>query len=267
MRNRTHAFTLVELLVVIGIIALLVGILLPALKGIRNQAKEIKCMSNMRQMAAGMLMYTNDHKGRFPWHDTLQLNYLQHSGYTLKNGFYDVLRKRYITDGWLTICPFYAERDNNLKDPYYYTSTTGNWDWDRFQPAGTAQPTIIVSPYAFLPNVRVVDNSKAVPMTFNKPTFPSGDRPWPITSKDCYTDAPMIIHVVQYSDKTAVDNGHGARAPQVKPTDLPTSYLNLRTRSQPVAYGDGHVELHRNGDIKHRATLTGVNWGAEEIWY
>jgi prepilin-type processing-associated H-X9-DG protein len=56
----------VELLVVIGIIAVLIGILLPALNRARRQAKTMACSSNMKQIAQGMLMYINDNKGHLP---------------------------------------------------------------------------------------------------------------------------------------------------------------------------------------------------------
>src|SRR5580692_6128012 len=63
---RRKGFTLVELLVVIGIIALLISVLLPALNKARKMAAALQCSSNVRQLAMATLMFAQEHHGRAP---------------------------------------------------------------------------------------------------------------------------------------------------------------------------------------------------------
>jgi prepilin-type N-terminal cleavage/methylation domain-containing protein/prepilin-type processing-associated H-X9-DG protein len=64
--SKKTGFTLVELLVVIGIIALLISILLPSLNKARETANRVKCQSNLSQIGKALLLYSNENKGAFP---------------------------------------------------------------------------------------------------------------------------------------------------------------------------------------------------------
>ncbi len=79
------AFSLIEVLVVVAIIAMLAAVLLPGLSRARQQAATVQCNSNLRQLAAGWLLFLNDNKGAFPQGINMDLKYGGKAG--IRSGF------------------------------------------------------------------------------------------------------------------------------------------------------------------------------------
>jgi prepilin-type N-terminal cleavage/methylation domain-containing protein/prepilin-type processing-associated H-X9-DG protein len=79
---RRRGFTLVELLVVIGIIAVLIAMLLPALNRVRSQAQLLQCSSNLRQLGMAAIMFKDEHKQHLPTGSTHTWAKLNDSSHT-----------------------------------------------------------------------------------------------------------------------------------------------------------------------------------------
>jgi prepilin-type N-terminal cleavage/methylation domain-containing protein len=143
---KRRAFTLVELLVVMGIIAVLIAILLPVLSSARRSAARTTCASQLRQIAVACQMYANEHKGYIPEfgpgyrthpvpmpafdpHKALLENFNLASfnwrvyNVNLDHGLGRLLYRRYISDPKILICPATPSvigLNNQNRAPYYF---------------------------------------------------------------------------------------------------------------------------------------------------
>ena len=119
--RQVGGFTLVELLVVIGIIAVLIALLLPALNAARKQADRVKCLSAMKQMGNAFFMYAQDNKGYWP---------MSEHGY-LRDGLSGPARKKY----WYDFIGRYLIGPTKVTDPatgIEYVSRDLNFNGEAF---------------------------------------------------------------------------------------------------------------------------------------
>lgn len=114
---RRRAFTLVELLVVMAIIAVLAGLLLPTLGGATGRARSTACLSNLKQIGIGLRLYLDENGNRMP----VMENRSRDTNLVITNGIFDVLGRQLGSPGVLK-CP--ADRQR------YFEDTGSSYSWN-----------------------------------------------------------------------------------------------------------------------------------------
>lgn len=134
-----HGFTLVELLVVIGIIAVLIAILLPALAKAREQANSVRCASNLRQIGLTIRLFAQDHNQRVPYNQVGPFGapWWWNEMYVMD---YNTLVNQYRLDPRIFTCP--------SNPPYDGSPTNLAWDYGNLT---EAQLSAITSSWELTP--------------------------------------------------------------------------------------------------------------------
>lgn len=232
-----RAFTLVELLVVIGIIASLVAMLLPALSKARASAQFVRCASNQRQLVTALLMYTSDNKGFFP------------GGKVNVNG---------------TVRNNSASWDTVVANPYSLNTleSAGPIFLSRYAKGSAQAPTQFCpadpTPYQFVEPPLAVGyrTSYRYPLSLIY-------RPDQIFRPDLYigpltAQEPQKITSVKHTSKKAViadAKTYHSRGRFGRPNDLANSTVPIQS-DIAIGFADGHVERTNTKELLD----TDINW-------
>ena len=249
---RRNGFTLVELLVVIGIIAVLISILMPALTSAREKANRVKCLADIRTIAQAITMYTNQNKGKVPMHRG-GANWLWDISYDTRDWL--------VEQGKLPESIFYC--------PSYTHETRGMWDF--CGPAGpTNRENFMIAGYYWLgkrPGYQSGNSFQPNTLTNMPFRYPEEDR-WiekltDRTVKSTASELALLTDIVisnADSRETANKNfvtvrggyfaGHGT-----------THRTGDRPLGGNILFVDGHGEWRNFASMKNRLT------GWPNFWY
>jgi prepilin-type N-terminal cleavage/methylation domain-containing protein len=268
--RKRGGFTLVELLVVTGIIALLVGLLLPALATAREMAKRTACLNNLRNLGQLTFMYANDNKGRLPLAiedlatNRLNPNYISEEMY-VSFGFPPVLDNSGningtpISQSWQ--CPSSMTSEGTLG------SVAAVFNWPNATNGGDGYPAntitrysnLIESSYAYCGNGLNYTKAWATSSNqFNTATASFVRDTLPVHINDTPV-APLFADKVEWHYQAGVIAPHG-----MKLLGGSGSFGNPQTPGLNEVFSDGHGEWVslQSVPLLNAGQLEGPTWAA-----
>ncbi len=280
LNNLKHrrAFTLIELLVVIAIIALLLAVIVPALKKAKDRARRLICMTNMASQVKTQGVMLDDRDDKMPNHFVTTPERVQE--WTTTTGSSDdhqmsQLYKEiytYVDEPKIFMCPGTVHHAKQWGGENYFN----NLDWFDGNAYGAWNgedssgypPRVISTAYLWLSNYRRRTGATSSDLpefeythTDADGTIPVNTTPWPAKGTELNSLSPVTVHRVTFHGTYFWDLGHAGKTL----IQGASSYADVAgTEDQPIGFGDGHVEFRTKHEMQPRARISG-NVG--EVYY
>jgi prepilin-type N-terminal cleavage/methylation domain-containing protein/prepilin-type processing-associated H-X9-DG protein len=257
-------FTLVELLVVIGIIAILLALLLPAIQKSRYEARVTACAARLQQFSAAMNAYAVEQRGRLPRFDVFADPAAGPNLWDVSREFYDLFRTRYGLPHEAMYCPLSSDAllDHGWREPSkdgFYR--IGYALWVPRVHGGAMIPPLPGDPTAVVFTPIELNRAKAEGIALEKEPACGPQR-----QGDVYANRNPILTDVIFSQFWDADLLACVDASKVAVQNLTNDsqhVYNNRVHSINAAFADGHVVRLRPDEIRPRFLSRGGNWN----WY